>query len=162
MTHPAKRMIDRVRLDIEFFFGVIMDHLLIPGRLDELEQVHEWTRRQLDRARVPNEMRHNVLLALSECVTNAIRHGCKECRTSKVKLECESIVGDAAREHEIAFTIRDHGAGFAPELVPDPTDGAYLHRPGGRGVYLVKALTSESSIESSSDGTSVTFRFRWK
>ncbi len=132
-----------------------MDHLLIPGRLDELEQVHEWTRRQLDRAHVPDGIRHNVLLALSECVTNAIRHGCKERRQSKVKLECATL------DHEIAFTVRDRGAGFAPELVPDPTNGAYLHRPGGRGVYLVKALTNESSIESSPDGTSVTFRFRW-
>ncbi len=132
-----------------------MDHLLIPGRLDELEQVHEWTRQQLDRASVPAELRHNVLLALSECVTNAIRHGCKECRTSKVKLECKT------EDHEIAFTVRDRGAGFIPELVPDPTNGPYLHRPGGRGVYLVKALTSDSCIESSHDGTSVTFRFRW-
>ena len=132
-----------------------MEHLLIPGKLDELEQVHEWTRRQLDRAHVPENLRHNVLLALSECVTNAIRHGCKECRTSKVKLEC------ATQDHEIAFTVRDRGTGFVPELVPDPTNGAYLHRPGGRGVYLVKALTNESSIESSPDGTSVTFRFRW-
>ena len=133
-----------------------MDHLLIPGRLEELEQVHEWTRRQLERAHVPEDLRHNALLALSECVTNAIRHGCKECRTSKVKLECK------LEEHEITFIVRDRGAGFVPEQVPDPTNGKYLHRPGGRGVYLLKALTSDSSIESSSDGTSVMFRFRWK
>ncbi len=133
-----------------------MDHLLIPGRLEELEQVHEWTRRQLDRAHVPEDLRHNALLALSECVTNAIRHGCKECRSSKVKLECE------LSDKEITFIVRDRGDGFVPELVPDPTNGPYLHRPGGRGVFLLKALTSESSIESSRDGTSVMFRFRWK
>ena len=132
-----------------------MDHLLIPGRLEELEQVHEWTRRQLEHAGVPTDIRHNALLALSECVTNAIRHGCKECRTSKVKLECKIY------ENEIVFTVRDRGHGFVPELVPDPTNGPYLHRPGGRGVYLLKALTNESSIESSQDGTSVTFTFRW-
>ena len=132
-----------------------MEHLVIPGSLEELEDVHAWTRRQLERAHVPAEIQHNVFLALSECVTNAIRHGCAECRTNKVKLEC--YVGDG----EIAFTVRDRGKGFAPELVPDPTQGPYLHRPGGRGVYLLKALTNESKIESSTDGTSVTFRFRW-
>jgi serine/threonine-protein kinase RsbW len=133
-----------------------VEHLLIPGTLDELEQVHNWTRRQLEDAHVPEDLQHNVLLALSECVTNAIRHGCKECRSSKVKLECRISDG------EIAFTVRDRGNGFAPELVPDPTQPSFLHRPGGRGVYLLKALSNESSIESSSDGTSVTFRFRWK
>lgn len=133
-----------------------MEHLLIPGTLDELEQVHNWTRRQLEDAHVPDEIQHNVLLALSECVTNAIRHGCGECRSSKVKLECRIADG------EITFTVRDRGRGFAPELVPDPTHPSFLHRPGGRGVYLLKALSSESVIESSSDGTSVTFRFRWK
>jgi serine/threonine-protein kinase RsbW len=133
-----------------------VEHLLIPGTLEELEHVHEWTRRQLDRARVPEGIQHNVLLALSECVTNAIRHGCGECRTSKVKLECKLENG------AIAFTVRDRGQGFVPEQVPDPTNGPYLHRVGGRGVYLLRALSSESSIESSCDGTSVTFRFRWQ
>lgn len=133
-----------------------MEHLLIPGTLDELEQVHAWTRRQLDQALVPAELQHNVLLALSECVTNAIRHGCCEQRTSKVKLEC--CVGNG----EITFIVRDRGNGFAPELVPDPTHAAFLHRPGGRGVYLLKALSNDSQIESSTDGTSVTFRFSWK
>ncbi|HWF44460.1 MAG TPA: ATP-binding protein [Candidatus Kapabacteria bacterium] len=133
-----------------------MDHLLIPGSLDELEHVHEWTRRLLDRAHVPDNLQHNVLLALSECVTNAIRHGCREARGNKVKLECR--VGDG----EIMFRIRDKGAGFSPDCVPDPTKGASLHRPGGRGVFLLKALSNESSIESSHDGTTVTFRFRWK
>jgi len=133
-----------------------VEHLLIPGTLEELEDVHEWTRQQLERAQVPPDIQHNVFLALSECVTNAIRHGCSECRTSKVKLEC--YIGDG----EISFTVRDRGKGFAPELVPDPTQGPYLHRPGGRGVYLLKALTNESKIESSHDGTSVTFRFQWK
>ena len=132
-----------------------MDHLLIPGSLDELEHVHEWTRRLLDRAHVPDNLQHNVLLALSECVTNAIRHGCHEARGNKVKLECR--VGD----REIMFRIRDKGAGFSPDHVPDPTQGASLHRPGGRGVFLLKALSNESCIESSRDGTTVTFRFRW-
>jgi serine/threonine-protein kinase RsbW len=133
-----------------------LEHLLIPGTLDELEQVHAWTRQQIEHANVPDELQHNVLLALSECVTNAIRHGCCEQRSSKVKLECRAGNG------EIAFTVRDRGEGFAPELVPDPTHAAFLHRPGGRGVYLLKALSNDSRIESSSDGTSVTFRFSWK
>ena len=134
----------------------IVEHLLIPGSLDELEHVHEWTRHLLDRAQVPADLQHNVLLALSECVTNAIRHGCKEARGNKVKLEAQ------ARDGEIMFRVRDKGDGFTPDNVPDPTQGAYLHRAGGRGVYLLKALSNESYIESSCDGTTVTFRFRWK
>ena len=87
-----------------------MEHLLIPGRLEELEDVHEWTRHQLERAGVPPNIQHNVFLALSECVTNAIRHGCNECRSSKVKLECRIEDG------EITFIIRDRGKGFVEVL----------------------------------------------
>jgi serine/threonine-protein kinase RsbW len=135
---------------------LIVEHLIIPGSLDELDHVHDWTRRLLERGSVPQILQHNVLLALSECVTNAIRHGCKENPGNKVKLECR------CDKREIVFRVRDRGEGFHPDEIPDPTDSTNLYRPGGRGVYLLKALSHESSIDSSSNGTTVTFRFAWE
>ena len=134
---------------------VIVEHLLIPGSLEALELVHEWTNRLMERARVPENLQHNILLALSECVTNAIRHGCKEDRDKKVKLECR------ATDHAIVFRIRDKGKGFRLEAVPDPTEGPFLFRAGGRGVFLLKHLTSQAHFDTSPDGTCVSFWFEW-
>ena len=133
----------------------IVEHLVIPGSLDELTHVHDWTKRLLDRGDVPGALQHNVLLALSECVTNAIRHGCKSDPLKKVKLECRCQPG------RITFRVRDRGEGFVPEELPDPTDGDYLLRAGGRGVYLLKALAHKSEIDTSPNGTTVTFTFAW-
>ena len=36
--------------------------------------------------------------------------------------------------------IRDEGAGFNPEEVPDPTDPDHLEIPSGRGIMLMRAF----------------------
>lgn len=139
----------------------IVEHLVVPGSLDELPTVHEWTRRLLDRAGVPEDLKHNVLLALSESVTNAIRHGCKSDRTQKVKLECRCDKQDHEGHFSILFRVRDKGDGFTPDVLPDPTSGPQLFRSGGRGVFLVRALSHESDFDTSESGTTVSFRFEW-
>lgn len=141
----------------------IVEHLVIPGSLDELPTVHEWTRQLLDRAGVPEDLKHNVLLALSESVTNAIRHGCKSDKTQKVKLECRCEKDEETSGHcSILFRVRDRGEGFTPDGLPNPTDGPHLFRSGGRGVFLVRALSHEADFDTSPDGTTVTFRFEWE
>ncbi|MBA4032258.1 MAG: response regulator receiver protein [Planctomyces sp.] len=41
------------------------------------------------------------------------------------------------------FVIHDDGPGFNPASLPDPTDPAYLERPCGRGVLLMRAFMDE-------------------
>lgn len=59
---------------------------------------------------------------------------------------------------EAVITIRDEGAGFNPEGLPDPTQPGYLERPSGRGVLLMRAFTDEVFYNES--GNEVTLRKR--
>ncbi|MCG6158074.1 ATP-binding protein [Rubinisphaera margarita] len=76
-------------------------------------------------------------LALSELLTNAIRHGNRMDYDKSVTVEWNL---SATR---IDVTITDEGEGFDPSHLPDPTDEENLERCGGRGVLLVRSFLDE-------------------
>lgn len=133
---------------------MVKERMIISGSLDELSKVHEWAKSQLMRISMSEPERHNVLLALSEAASNAIRHGCKEDPDRKIEI--------AMTEDDLGLTIsiKDDGEGFTPDEIPDPTEGANLLRAGGRGIYLLKALSSEVQFKCSPKGTTVMCRFK--
>lgn len=100
-----------------------------------------------------DDERYNVLLALSEAVTNAIRHGCKEDERRNVRI---TIAQDT---RGLTIAVEDDGEGFIPDTIPDPTTGPYLYQAGGRGIYLLKALASEVQFNCTQHGTTVVCRF---
>jgi len=55
---------------------------------------------------------------------------------------------------EAVYVIRDEGPGFDPSLLPDPTDLAYLDRPSGRGLLLMR--TFMDSVQYNATGNEVT------
>ena len=130
-------------------------HLItIPASLTELAHVHDWVKAVLGTVGVPESDRYNILLATSEAVTNAIRHGANEDPNRQVRI---SIEQDA---HGVTIAVEDDGAGFRPDAIPDPTHGPQLYQAGGRGIYLLKALASDVEFRVSADGTTVVCRFR--
>jgi serine/threonine-protein kinase RsbW len=128
--------------------------LTFPASLDELGRVHEWVKQTLGAMGVPDAERYNILLATSEAVTNAIRHGANEDPRNHVRI---SIAQDP---HGISIAVEDDGTGFAPDAIPDPTHGPQLYQAGGRGIYLLKALASEVHFNTTNNGTTVVCRFR--
>ena len=130
-------------------------HLLsIPASLNELAHVHDWVKAVLGTVGVPESDRYNILLATSEAVTNAIRHGANEDPDRQVRI---TIAQDA---HGVSIAVEDDGAGFLPDAIPDPTHGPQLYQAGGRGIYLLKALASDVEFRVSQDGTTVVCRFK--
>jgi serine/threonine-protein kinase RsbW len=128
--------------------------LTIQASLEELAHVHEWTKLLLTRFGVPDSERYNILLATSEAVTNAIRHGANEDPQRLVRI---SIAQD---ELGISIAVEDDGRGFAPDAIPDPTRGPQLYQAGGRGIYLLKALASQVDFNVTPQGTTVVCKFR--
>ena len=57
----------------------------------------------------------NILIAVTEAVNNAIIHGNKLDATLSVH------VGVHNNEEWVCFSVKDQGAGFDPEAIPDPT-----------------------------------------
>lgn len=92
-----------------------------------------------------------IEVAVSEAVSNVIRHAYKGCsRTLPIRVKCERR-GDGLR-----FVIEDRGRGFAAppdNVIPDPD----LSREGGLGIILIKRLIDSVSYTSRPNaGTRIT------
>lgn len=103
-----------------------------------------------------------VATSLEEALLNAYYHGNLE-MDSSLKEEDHNLFFETASqrlieqpyndrkislrvkfsEDGVEFKIKDDGAGFNPDELPDPTDPEYLDRPSGRGVLLMKSFMDE-------------------
>lgn len=88
-------------------------------------------------------------LAVRETVTNAVIHGNKT--NEAIPFDLKIVSSSAALE----ITIRDRGAGFNPEDVPDPTDRENLLKPSGRGLLFMRAFMDEVSFAPHAEGGTV-------
>jgi len=132
---------------------VIHKELVVPGVLSSLETVHSWATSALGELRLTESALHNILLAISEAVTNAIRHGSKELFERSVMVSLD------ASSSGLLVAVDDEGEGFDPMAVPDPTQGDRIYQPGGRGIFLLRALAHELEVHHSGHGTKVRFKF---
>ncbi len=82
----------------------------------------------------PRVWLENLPLALDEAISNAIRHGCGQDSAKSVAIE-------VSFSHDVMkLRIEDDGPGFDPNSLIDPASEEGLHRGGGRGVMLMRAL----------------------
>lgn len=79
----------------------------------------------------------NIMIAVTEAVNNAIKHGNKGDSSKNVQLTL------ALNDKLIKFKIEDEGHGFDYENLPDPTAPENIEKPGGRGIFLMKHLSDE-------------------
>ncbi|WP_329493880.1 anti-sigma factor antagonist [Kitasatospora herbaricolor] len=77
---------------------------------------------------------HQVITAVLEAVSNAVRHGRRSGGLGSVLLEAGVADG------HVVVTVTDDGPGFDPGACPDPRAPERLLLPGGRGVFLMHHL----------------------
>lgn len=94
----------------------------------------------------------NILVSLTEAVTNAIRHGNQNDEKKTVRIQLKKCKG------RLSFRVSDEGGGFDYQSLPDPTCPDLIDQPGGRGVFLMKALSDE--VEFLDNGSTVEMQFR--
>ena len=75
-------------------------------------------------------------LAMEEAVVSSIKHGHHANPTQEVAIRY--FIG----LEFVLVDVKDHGPGFDPSQVPDPTTPQNLERPGGRGLLLIQNYTS--------------------
>ncbi|HZP02167.1 MAG TPA: ATP-binding protein [Terriglobia bacterium] len=85
---------------------------------------------------------HEIELALSEALANAIVHGCKNDASKRV--QC-CVACDKARG--MLIVVRDPGEGFDPALIPSPVVGQNIFSEHGRGIFLINQLMDEVRYE---------------
>ena len=82
---------------------------------------------------------HAVLVATTEAASNVIRHAHQDHPEAQMQIQCY------LRSHGIEIYLLDEGAPFDLGAVPYLDPGEI--RPGGRGVFLMRALMDELSCQ---------------
>lgn len=105
----------------------------------------------VDKYHISPDVYGNILISLTEAVTNAITHGNHNDVSKRVFVKLKK------GKDRIAFLISDEGGGFNYDGLPDPTAPENLLKIGGRGVFLMKQLSDD--VLFSENGSTVEIRF---
>jgi len=87
----------------------------------------------------------SIHLAVEEAFINAVKHGNKMDLDKKVEF-CYQI-----DDERVEISVKDEGAGFDPNQIPDPRCGDNLFKPSGRGLFLIRSYMDE--VEYNDKGT---------
>lgn len=95
----------------------------------------------------------NLMIAITEAVTNAIVHGNASDSSKNVKIEFTSD------KKGLAFKIIDEGNGFDFRNLPSPLNGLNEEKNEvGRGIFLIKTLTDELNFNESGNEIELIFK----
>jgi serine/threonine-protein kinase RsbW len=86
-------------------------------------------------------------LAIQEGIANAMRHGNKLDQQKTVKVTFTPMVD------RFEIRIADEGPGIDLATIPDPNLPENLMKPGGRGVYFMKAVMDEVRLDRRPEGS---------
>lgn len=97
-----------------------------------------------------------VRLAVVEACINAFEHSQSSDREVFVTFEVVGELGDKDPQ-KLRITVRDHGVGFSPDEITEPTiqEKIKSRRKRGWGLSIIRGLMDEVEIRSGEDGTTV-------
>ena len=124
--------------------------LTIGSRLEYLSMVHALIESISRRFEIDEETENALQIAVIEAGTNAIQHGNVFAAHKTVTFEFH------VSPKSVMVRVDDHGSGFDPKKVQNPTDPSNLLDPCGRGLFLMRSLMDEVTFATRSDhGTTV-------
>ena len=126
--------------------------LRLPSNPRSVSLVEEYVKGICQRYRLKAEKHGDILISLTEAVTNAIVHGNNRDESKEVQVQL------SRQPNCIAFKVSDQGRGFDYKSLPDPTAPDNRTKCGGRGVYLMRCLCDQ--IEFHDNGRTVEMRFK--
>ena len=124
-------------------------HLTLPSHPESIRLVDPFLKSIQEVAATSAERYHDVLLALTEAVNNAIIHGNRFEASKPVTVEVQ------VDSRVLVAVVTDHGSGFDADRLPDPTDPENILREGGRGVFLIRHLAQSVEFRRTADGMAV-------
>ncbi|MEJ8802592.1 ATP-binding protein [Pontibacter sp. H249] len=113
----------------------------IPSLIENIRVVESFIDNSKDEFEFEDDIYGNIMVAVTESVNNAIRHGNKFDKDKNVYLTLQ------VEDNQLTFEIEDEGPGFDYENLPDPTAPENLENPGGRGIFLMRNLCDKVSFE---------------
>jgi serine/threonine-protein kinase RsbW len=121
-------------------------HWLLPAQLTTPTLVRRELEAWLGRLRWPEEARDDLVLAVSEAVSNAAEHAYPPGRAGDIQVAASLLVGPGDTQR-VVVTVVDHGRWQEP-----PAD----HRFRRRGLQIMRAVSDEFRLDAAPDGTRVT------
>ena len=123
----------------------------IPSLTENIRMIESFIDNAKERFHLDEDLYGNIMIAVTEAVNNAIKHGNSNNTSKNVFL---SLTLD---DNLLKFVVKDEGNGFDHDNLPDPTAPENLEKPGGRGIFLMKHLSDE--VEFSENGKIVELSF---
>ncbi len=109
----------------------------VPSITENIRMIESFIDNAKERFQLDDDIYGNIMIAVTEAVNNAIKHGNANDKSKNVFLSL------SLDESMIRFVIRDEGSGFNYENLPDPTAPENIEKLGGRGIFLMKHLSDE-------------------
>jgi serine/threonine-protein kinase RsbW len=117
--------------------GVKNISIEIPSLAENVRIIESFIDNAKEKYDLDDDIYGNIMIAVTEAVNNAIRHGNKDNSSKNV------LISLSLEEGLIKFKVQDEGAGFDFHKLPDPTAPENISKPGGRGIFLMKNLSDE-------------------
>jgi serine/threonine-protein kinase RsbW len=123
----------------------------IPSLIENIRVVESFIDNSKEKFNIEDDIYGNIMVAVTESVNNAIRHGNKFDKDKNVLLSL------FVEDDRLRFEVEDEGRGFDYNSLSDPTSPENIENPGGRGIFLMRNLSDE--VEFSNDGRRVELTF---
>lgn len=117
--------------------GVKNISIEIPSLAENVRIIESFIDNAKEKYELDDDIYGNIMIAVTEAVNNAIRHGNKDNSSKNV------LISLSLEDGMIKFKIQDEGEGFNFHQLPDPTSPENISKPGGRGIFLMKHLSDE-------------------
>ena len=123
----------------------------IPSLVENIRVVESFIDNSKETFDIEDDIYGNIMVAVTEAVNNAIRHGNKFDKDKNVYLSLY------VEPTQLKFEVEDEGQGFNFDTLDDPTAPENLENPGGRGIFLIRHLAD--AVEFSKEGRRVEMVF---
>ena len=109
----------------------------VPALSENIRMIESFIDNAREKFHLDDDIYGNIMIAVTEAVNNAIKHGSQNDSSKNVDL---SLMVDGST---LKFRIEDQGHGFDYQHLPDPTAPENIEKPGGRGIFLMKHLADD-------------------
>lgn len=123
----------------------------IPSLIENIKIIESFIDNAKEKFKINDDIYGNIMISVTECVSNAIIHGNRGDAQKTVRLELTFL------EDQLKFIIEDEGKGFDFDNLQDPTAPENIEKSGGRGVFIMKNLCDEVKFEEEGKKTVLTF-----
>jgi len=89
-------------------------------------------------------------VAIRESVINAVKHGNRSDPAKQVRVEF--WITPKETPEQLVITVRDEGAGFDPDELPDPLAPENVLKSSGRGIFFMRSFMDDVRIARHPEG----------